>query len=97
MIAEAALENTLGRVLTVGTRVSTTMLGLGLLGTFIAPSAKVTNLLLNLGLIVLLLTPVARVAVSVVGFIRRREWWFVLYTGLVLMVLIASFIAAFEV
>jgi uncharacterized membrane protein len=51
--------------------------------------------LLTAGLLVLLLTPVARVAVSVVGYVGERDWWFVLYTGIVLALLIASFVAAF--
>ena len=89
------LEGTLGRVLTIGTRVSTVTLALGLAATFLAPGHGLTYALLTAGLAALLLTPVARVVVSVVGYIRERDWPFVLYTGIVLVLLIGSFVAAF--
>jgi len=90
-----ALERRLGRVLTVGTRASTTVLAMGLAATFAVPGSQLAHALLTLGLFVLLLTPVARVAVSVVGYLGERDWWFVLYTSIVLALLIASFVAAF--
>ena len=91
-----ALERRLGRVLTVGTRISTAVLVSGLAVTFALPgSPHLAHALLTAGLLVLLLTPVARVAVSVVGYVSERDWWFVLYTGIVLALLIASFVAAF--
>jgi uncharacterized membrane protein len=90
------LESTLGRVLTAGTRVSRVTLALGLAATFLAPGHRLTHVLLTVGLLVLLLTPVARVVVSVVGYLRERDWPFVLYTGIVLILLIGSFVAAFE-
>ena len=90
------IERRLGRVLTVGTRISTAVLALGLVVTFALPgSPHLARALLTAGLLVLLLTPVARVAVSVVGYVSERDWWFVLYTGIVLALLIASFVAAF--
>lgn len=89
------LEGTLGRVLTFGTRVSTATLALGLAATFLAPGHRITHALLTAGLLVLLLTPVARVVVSVVGYLRDRDWPFVFYTGIVLVLLIGSFAAAF--
>jgi hypothetical protein len=90
------LEAILGRVLTAGTRVTTVALALGLVGTFAAPTHRATHVVLTLGLLVLLLTPVARVMVSVIGFLRDRDWPFVLYTGIVLTLLIGSFLAAFS-
>lgn len=90
-----ALEQRLGRVLTVGTRLSTAVLAMGLAATFALPGSRFAQTLLTIGLLVLLLTPVARVAVSVVGYLGERDWWFVLYTGIVLALLIASFVAAF--
>ena len=59
------------------------------------PGSPSRQALLTVGLLVLLLTPVARVAVSVVGYLGERDWWFVLYTSIVLALLIASFVAAF--
>jgi uncharacterized membrane protein len=88
------LENTLGRVLTVGTWASTVTLALGLAATFLAPAHGVTYGLLTAGLFILFLTPVARVVVSVAGYVRERDWPFVLYTGIVLVLLIGSFLAA---
>ena len=89
------LELRLGRVLTSGTRATTWMLALGLAATFAFPTSPFTDALLTVGLLVLLITPVARVVVSVVGFVRARDWRFVLYTGIVLVLLTTSFIAAF--
>jgi uncharacterized membrane protein len=90
------LEHTLGRVLTFGTRASTVTLALGLAATFLAPGHAVTPILLTTGLLVLLLTPVARVVVSFAGYLRDRDWWFVLYTGIVLGLLVAGFATAFD-
>ncbi len=89
------LERKLGRLLTVGTRVSTAVLTLGRGAPVVVPRSRVTHQLLAAGLAVLLLTPVARVVVSVVGYIGERDWWFVLYTTIVLGLLIGSFLAAF--
>ncbi len=46
--------------------------------------------LAQVGLVVLLLTPVARVAASVIGFLLERDWLYVLFTVVVLVVLLAS-------
>ena len=90
------LEPTLARLLTAGTRGTTYALTLGLAASFAFPGAAVSKALLTLGLAILLLTPVARVVLSVAGFIRHRDWWFVLFTGTVLALLGASFTAAFR-
>jgi uncharacterized membrane protein len=90
------LESTLGRVLTFGTRASTITLACGLVATFLAPGHPVTHVLLTAGLGVLLLTPVARVVASVIGYVLERDWPFVAYTGIVLVLLIGSFLAAFD-
>ena len=87
-------ERTLGRVLTIGARVSTSLLALGLvlwLASGPRPSARG---LLSAGLIVLMATPIARVAVSMIEFVRTREWWFVLSTAFVLSLLLGSLIVA---
>jgi hypothetical protein len=89
------LEQTLGAVLTAGTRATTVALAVGLLATFLAPAHRLTHIVLTLGLLVLFLTPVARVVVSMAGYLRDREWPFVFYTGVVLVLLISSFLAAF--
>lgn len=89
------IEQMLGRVLTWGTWLSTSTLALGLAATFAAPDWPMTRLLLTIGLATLLLTPVARVVAAVVGYFHAREWWFVLFTGIVLALLIGSFAVAF--
>ena len=87
-------EVALGRVLTVGTRVSTVCLAAGLLLTFALPEARLTGILLSVGLMVLMATPVARVAVSIAEFARQRDWRFVVYTSIVLALLLGSLVAA---
>jgi uncharacterized membrane protein len=85
-------EVVLGRVLTIGTRLSTALLVLGVVGTL--TSAAGARALLSAGLVVLIATPIARVAVSVIEFARSREWWFVLCTAFVLALLLGSLIVA---
>ena len=60
----------------------------------VVPDARIAHLLLTAGLLVLMATPVARVAVSVTEFARGREWWFVLYTVVVLVLLLGSIMVA---
>ena len=86
-------ELTLGRVLTVGTRVSTVCLALGLVLTGVRPGPAAT-LLLHAGIVVLMATPALRVAVSIGAFARRGEWWLVLCAGLVLVLLIVGIAVA---
>ena len=90
------LEPTLARLLTAATRATTYALTLGLAASFAFPGAAVSKALLTLGLAILLLTPVARVVLSVAGFIRHRDWWFVLFTGTGFALLGAGFTAAFR-
>jgi uncharacterized membrane protein len=87
-------EVALGRVLTVGSRVSTGCLAAGLLLTFALPGSQITATLLAVGLVVLMATPVARVAVSIAEFARRRDWRFVIYTSVVFALLLGSLAAA---
>jgi uncharacterized membrane protein len=56
-----------------------------------APGAQV---LLHAGILTLLATPVARVVVSIVGYIRVRDWTFSILTAIVLLELLASAVAA---
>ena len=87
-------EVMLGRVLTVGNRVSTACLAAGLFLTFALPAARITGLLLAVGLVVLMATPAARVAVSIAEFARQRDWTFVVYASIVLVLLLGSLAAA---
>jgi len=74
-------EARIGRLLTTGTRVSTTLLTVGLVASFLMPGSSVARSLLALGLVALMATPLARVAAPVVGFLGQRDWWFVLVIG----------------
>jgi uncharacterized membrane protein len=55
----------------------------------------VAQLLLTTGLIILLATPPARVVVSVIEYIRERDWTFVVLTVIVLLALAGSVAAAY--
>ena len=87
-------EARIGRLLTIGTRVSTTLLAVGLVFSLLMPASSAVHKLLALGLVALMATPIARVGATVVGFLAQRDWWFVLYTSIVFALLLASVAAA---
>ena len=58
-----------------------------------APAA-IAGVLLQIGIVVLLATPVARVIVSLAEYASERDWAFVALTGIVLLELMASAVAA---
>jgi uncharacterized membrane protein len=90
-----ATERTLGRLLNVGTRASTLMLAVGL-ALELTRAGGVASWLLHVGLLVLFATPVLRVAVSIVTFAARREWRFVVFTSIVLLLLISGILVAID-
>lgn len=81
------LEDLLGRVLIGGVVASATILAIGLIVEFTPYNA---HPVLQLGLILLMATPILRVAVSLVEYIRMRDWFFSATTGAVLVVLLTS-------
>jgi uncharacterized membrane protein len=81
------LEIGLGRVLVVGVIVSAIVLGAGLVMEFAGANA---HPVLTGGLIVLMATPILRVAVSLVEYIRMRDWFFAATATAVLLVLLTS-------
>ena len=89
------LETTIGEVLRFGTITSSTMFAVGLLITVVGYQPMVAQLLLVTGLIILLATPPARVVVSVIEYIRERDWTFVVLTLIVLLALAGSVVAAY--
>lgn len=89
------LETTIGEVLRFGTITSSTMFAVGLLITVVGYQPMVARLLLGTGLIILLATPPARVVVSVIEYIRERDWTFVVLTLIVLLALAGSVAAAY--
>jgi uncharacterized membrane protein len=89
------LETTIGEVLRFGTITSSTMFAIGLVMTIVGYQPAVAQLLLVAGLVLLLATPVARVVVSVIEYMRERDWTFVMLTLIVLLALAGSFVAAY--
>lgn len=85
------LEDLLGRVLVTGVVVSATILGIGLVLELAGANA---HPVLRLGLILLMATPILRVAVSLVEYLRIRDWFFSFTTGAVLLVLLTSVVVA---
>jgi uncharacterized membrane protein len=92
-----ALEVTIGRVLRVGIVTSSICLGAGLLLSLTGESGRIANVVLSSGLVILLGTPAARVIVSVVEYVRERDWVFAGLTFTVLLALATGVaIAIFE-
>jgi uncharacterized membrane protein len=85
------LENLLGRVLVTGVVASATILAIGLIVELTSHNA---HGILQLGLILLMATPILRVAVSLVEYVRMRDWFFTATTGAVLLVLLTSVVLA---
>jgi uncharacterized membrane protein len=50
--------------------------------------------LIQLGLLVLILTPIARVTFSVFAFLYQRDWMYVVFTLIVLLLLLNSLLRA---
>ena len=90
-----ALELAIGRVLRVGTRTSSICFAAGLVLMIAGRGGTLARVLLPAGLFILMATPPARVIVSVVEYIRERDWLFVALTLTVLLALAASVVAAF--
>jgi uncharacterized membrane protein len=86
------LEIHLGRLLLAGVLVSSLCLALGLILTVV--KAHSGDTMLTVGLMLLMATPILRVAVSLVEYVRMRDWFFVATTLFVLAVLAGTVIAA---
>ena len=91
----ADLERMIGHVLRFGTVTSSACLALGLVMALAGYDSRLARLLSEAGLLILLATPAARVTVSVVEYIRERDWVFVALTLVVLLALGGSVVAAF--
>jgi len=91
-LAIERLEAQVGRLLQAGVWLAAGCLTAGLvLWMALGPTAPV-NLLLTGGLVVLMLTPLARVVASLVAYVRLRDWFFVVTTALVFLVLITAWL-----
>jgi uncharacterized membrane protein len=88
------LEHHLGKLFAIGLAVSATSLALGLVLFFLAREWTGTMWVLNAGLVVLMATPILRVVVSVVEYVRMRDWFFTLMTLVVLVELSVTLLYA---
>ncbi len=91
----SVLEITIGRVLRLGVRASSVLLAAGLLMTLLDKGNRIAPVLLTAATVILLATPVARVVISVVEYVRERDWLFVTLTVIVLLTLAGSVAVAF--
>ena len=90
------LETVLGRLLLAGVLSSAVCLAAGLIVSFTHASPSTANRLLTTGLMILMGTPVLRVVVSIVEYVRMRDWFFVATTLTVLIVLFVTLGVAFH-
>lgn len=90
------LERQLGNLLITGVLVSATGLAIGLLLYLADPASAVADWSLRAGLVVLMATPILRVVVSVIEYVRMRDWFFTLTTVVVLAELAWTLIFAFR-
>jgi uncharacterized membrane protein len=95
MIDENKLERLIGHVLRAGTLGAATALSVGLLLSALAPRTSAAHALMLTGLIILLVTPATRVTVSFIDYLWDRNWWFALWTGIVLALLVSGSLTAF--
>ena len=90
----STLDRRLGVVLQAGVLVSAVLLTAGLLLTVAGPWSGAARALLHAGLLVLMATPMLRVAISVVEYLRQRDWFFFGTSFAVLLVLVATMVSA---
>ena len=88
------LEERLGRLLGIGTAISSGLLAMGLLLYLVRGGQSDVFTVLNVGLMALIATPLARVVASAVGFAAQRDWRMFGMTLLVLTSLTLSFVFA---
>jgi uncharacterized membrane protein len=89
------LERTIGGVLRLGTIGSSALFAVALVMALTGRRADVAQRLATAGLVILLATPAARVVVSVIEYVRERDWTFVALTLIVLLALAGSVAAAY--
>ena len=88
------MERVVGIVLRSGVIASSACLTVGLILSLAMGGGAIAAFLLNAGILILLSTPVARVVVSTAEYVSERDWPFAALTGIVLLELIASAVAA---
>ena len=90
-----ALEQRIGKVLRAGTIFSSLLFAAGLVMALAGYHTALSDVLLAMAVVVLLATPALRVFVSVIEYVRERDWIFVALTVVVLCALAASVAAAY--
>jgi uncharacterized membrane protein len=90
------LEERLGKILGIGTTVSSVLLAAGLAMWMVLGNRPFVAYTLSIGLMVLIATPLSRVVVSAVGFAAQRDWQMLGMTALVLVSLLVSLAVAFS-
>jgi uncharacterized membrane protein len=88
------LEIQLGRMLQAGVLTSAGCLAAGLVVWMSGISPGVAGVLLTAGLLILMATPILRVVVSLVEYVRMRDWFFVGTTVIVFGVLLVTVMLA---
>ena len=81
------LERNLGRLLQAGVFSSAACLAFGLIALMVGGPSAVATAALTIGLVILMATPIMRVVVSLVAYVRMRDWFFVLTTITVFVLL----------
>ena len=82
------LERNLGRLLQTGVFSSAACLAIGLVAWMAAGPSAGATMALTIGLVILMATPILRVVVSLVAYVRMRDWFFV-FTTIAVFVLLA--------
>jgi uncharacterized membrane protein len=90
------LEERLGRLLSIGTAISTALLAVGLALWFGLGPQPIVQQILAAGIFVLIATPVGRVVASTIAYAVERDWQMVLMTALVLVSLALSLVVALQ-
>jgi uncharacterized membrane protein len=88
------LEHRLGVLLKAGVLSSAASLAIGLATWFAAGPTTFSNGALTFGLLILMATPILRVVVSLVAYIRMRDWFFVGTTVAVFVLLAITVLLA---
>jgi len=91
------LEYHVGRLFTIGVALSAILLALGLALYVTAPEHAATAHLLDAGLLVLMATPMLRVLLSVVEYVRMRDWFFASTTLAVIAELSITVLSALRI
>lgn len=82
-----ALERRLGQLLQAGVVTAALCLAFGLVAWMIAGATALSSAALTIGLLTLMATPILRVVVSLAAYVRMRDWFFVLTTVAVFVLL----------